>query len=74
MVAMAKTPPSALAGISPSRGEIDKLRASRFISTCDRAGFEWNRVPQLISPLEGEMSGRTEGGKSHLFRGQTHAR
>ncbi|CVI61658.1 hypothetical protein AGR7A_Lc20059 [Agrobacterium deltaense NCPPB 1641] len=47
-------PPSALPGISPSRGEIDKRRAP----------CPWNeRVRHLISPLEGEMPGRAEGGK-----------
>ena len=41
-----KTPPSGLPAISPSGGEITHF------DVCD-----W-----LISPLEGEMSGRTEGG------------
>ncbi len=46
-------PPFALPGISPSRGEIDKR-----LTPCP-----WNgRARHLISPLEGEMSGRTEGG------------
>jgi peptide/nickel transport system ATP-binding protein len=53
------TPPSALPGISPSRGEISSFNASApsaalSISESSAAG--------LISPLEGEMSGRTEGG------------
>ena len=67
-------PPSALPGISPSRGEIDKRRAPRSLSTGDDASCEWKFVPRLISPLEGEMSGRTEGGNRHALRGQTHAR
>jgi hypothetical protein len=71
MVAM--IPPSVLPDISPSRGEIDKPKASCFISMACAASCEWKFVPQLIFPLEGEMSGRTEGGKRHLLRGQTHA-
>jgi hypothetical protein len=59
------TPPSVLPDISPSRGEID----SRF-SFCPnehtvlslQQGFEAVRVPHPISPLEGEMPGRAEGG------------
>ncbi|SDJ74528.1 precorrin-3B synthase/cobaltochelatase CobN [Agrobacterium fabrum] len=74
----AKIPPSVLPDISPSRGEIDKRRAFRFISTVGDLNCETKSVPQLISPLEGEMSGRTEGGKRHAPRGQirrqTHAR
>ena len=68
-----KIPPSALPGISPSRGEIDKRKASRFISAGGDTHREWKFVPQVISPLEGEMSGRTEGGNRHALRGQTHA-
>ncbi|KJF69636.1 hypothetical protein RS75_00155 [Rhizobium nepotum 39/7] len=74
MVAIAKIPPSVLSDISPSRGEIDKPKASRFISMASAASCEWKFVPQLISPHEGEMSGRTEGGERHLLKGQTHAR
>ena len=68
-----KIPPSALPGISPSRGEIDKRKASRFIFAGGDAHREWKFVPQVISPLEGETSGRTEGGNRHALRGQTHA-
>ncbi|SOC91480.1 urea carboxylase/cobaltochelatase CobN/diaminohydroxyphosphoribosylaminopyrimidine deaminase / 5-amino-6-(5-phosphoribosylamino)uracil reductase [Rhizobium sp. AN5] len=71
---LATIPPSVLPDISPSRGEIDKWHASRFISVVGDASCEVEPVPQLISPREGEMSGRTEGGKRHLLRGQTHAR
>ncbi len=67
---VAKIPLSALPGISPTRGEIDKLKASRFISTGD--GSTCERVPQLIPPM-GELSGRAEGG-IFLIGGQTHAR
>ncbi|RWO36460.1 MAG: hypothetical protein EOS11_32560 [Mesorhizobium sp.] len=56
---LGEAPPSALPGISPSRGGDWQLH--------------WRRLPyqrwrlakakgQPISPLEGEMSGRTEGG------------
>jgi hypothetical protein len=50
-------PPSVLPDISPSRGEIGwaKPLASTFVV--------WRRANnESISPLEGEMSGRTEGG------------
>ncbi len=66
-------PPSVLPDISPSGGEIDKRKATRSLSTGDDASCEWKFVPRLISPLEGEMSGRTEGGNRHALRGQTHA-
>ncbi|TRB28871.1 propionyl-coenzyme A carboxylase alpha polypeptide [Agrobacterium fabrum] len=50
---MLGVPPSALPGISPSRGEIG----------CRTRSFHGQGVHRLsISPLEGEMSGRTEGG------------
>ncbi|MBB4402102.1 hypothetical protein C9418_06390 [Rhizobium sp. SEMIA 4032] len=67
-------PPSALPDISPSREEIDKRKAPRSLSTGDDASCERKFVPRLISPLEGEMSGRTEGGYRQALRGQTHAR
>ena len=41
-------PPSALPGISPTRGEIG-----------------WGSRREAISPLVGEMSGRTEGGTTY---------
>ncbi|OOO21324.1 hypothetical protein BTE56_12610 [Agrobacterium pusense] len=50
--------PSALPGISPSRGEIDLRRGSRPSLTLRF----WKGCALPISPLEGEMSGRTEGG------------
>jgi cobaltochelatase CobN len=52
-------PPSALPGISPSRGEIGwaKPLASTFVV--------WRRANnESISPLEGEMPGRAEGGNA----------
>ncbi|TRL36970.1 signal recognition particle-docking protein FtsY [Rhizobium straminoryzae] len=69
------TPPSALPGISPSRGEIDSQQGDG--SLTDAAHVEASREepdssnrdlvgesksPEAISPLEGEMSGGTEGG------------
>ena len=70
----AMIPPSALPGISPSRGEID--RCTNFHSQPVLLPVERERgaFRLSISPLEGEMSGRTEGGKRHALRGQTHAR
>ncbi|MBB4402134.1 diaminohydroxyphosphoribosylaminopyrimidine deaminase/5-amino-6-(5-phosphoribosylamino)uracil reductase [Agrobacterium tumefaciens] len=49
-------PPSALPGISPSRGEI-RCRTRSFP---DIVAQGIRRLP--ISPLEGEMPGRAEGG------------
>ena len=61
MVADAPTesPPSVLPDISPSRGEITLPATPRQIS--EDAERE-RRMKRMISPLEGEMSGRTEGG------------
>jgi ABC-type phosphate/phosphonate transport system substrate-binding protein len=47
------TPPSVLPDISPSRGEITRVVNSAMVGA---------PAERLISPLEGEMSGRTEGG------------
>ncbi|CDZ27621.1 bifunctional diaminohydroxyphosphoribosylaminopyrimidine deaminase/5-amino-6-(5-phosphoribosylamino)uracil reductase RibD [Neorhizobium galegae] len=61
-------PPSALPGISPSRGEIDQRHAHPSHSTLDIGAAEESAgVVQVagslpISPLEGEMPGRAEGG------------
>ncbi|TPN43884.1 propionyl-coenzyme A carboxylase alpha polypeptide [Mesorhizobium sp. B1-1-9] len=53
-----EAPPSALPGISPSRGEIGCGIA--FVNLqCLRAS---GTSELLISPLEGEMAGRPEGG------------
>ena len=62
----AASPPSTLPGISPSRGEIGWGVASLLVRVeCSvpngRLGPGVSLLP--ISPLEGEMSGRTEGGK-----------
>ncbi|TPK55981.1 propionyl-coenzyme A carboxylase alpha polypeptide [Mesorhizobium sp. B2-4-19] len=47
--------------ISPSRGEI-----IRFIVSANDQGCKVGEAPKLpISPLEGEMPGRAEGGASH---------
>jgi uroporphyrin-III C-methyltransferase/precorrin-2 dehydrogenase/sirohydrochlorin ferrochelatase len=77
-------PPSVLPDISPSRGEIGKTRRGRSPSsvgytdpcaakTSPASGEGQNWVTaaavQPISPLEGEMSGRAEGG-NHARRGQ----
>ncbi len=50
-------PPSALPGISPTGGEIDSQMESPQTINVGTSGSA-----QLISPLVGEMSGRTEGG------------
>ncbi|WP_164759134.1 ABC transporter ATP-binding protein [Mesorhizobium sp. M6A.T.Ce.TU.002.03.1.1] len=55
----AKAPPSVLPDISPSRGEIALSSPPSPISKV--AGRD-PTAKLLISPLEGEMSGRTEGG------------
>ncbi|TRB07669.1 propionyl-coenzyme A carboxylase alpha polypeptide [Agrobacterium tumefaciens] len=48
-----RLPPSALPGISPSRGEI---------TCCVRSFPRQGAIRLPISPLEGEMPGRAEGG------------
>ena len=52
-------PPSVLPDISPSRGEIGCRSGFRQSSTLQK---ERRAGGSLISPLEGEVSGRTEGG------------
>ncbi|MER8368523.1 precorrin-3B synthase [Mesorhizobium sp. M1348] len=52
-------PPSVLPDISPSRGEIGGFVVGSSSAASDIAE---NRDQSAISPLEGEMSGRTEGG------------
>ncbi|MDX8464957.1 ABC transporter ATP-binding protein [Mesorhizobium sp. VK23B] len=52
-------PPSVLPDISPTRGEISSLAAGSPPATLEVAESGDGRA---ISPLEGEMSGRTEGG------------
>jgi acyl-CoA synthetase (NDP forming) len=55
----AKAPPSALPGISPSRGEIGP---AALVSPVTNGADDAMPPKQLISPLEGEMPGRAEGG------------
>jgi len=56
--AAAVSPPSGLPAISPSGGEIDGAAVSRNSGVSSEAGA--GHLP--ISPLEGEMAGRPEGG------------
>ncbi|MGK6313323.1 signal recognition particle-docking protein FtsY [Neorhizobium sp. DT-125] len=67
--ALTETPPSVLPDISPSRGEItDELPASPSdaddVSTTSEPALGQGANHEPISPLEGEMSGRTEGSVS----------
>ncbi len=57
MTTMQGLPPSALPGISPSRGEIGKTKGRCSNSSPTMGGT----TPHPISPLEGEMVGRAEG-------------
>ncbi|MER9413272.1 precorrin-3B synthase [Mesorhizobium sp. M0589] len=52
-------PPSVLPDISPSRGEISRVAGGSPLSTLKIGEIAHEYA---ISPLEGEMSGRTEGG------------
>ncbi|MGV3551990.1 cobaltochelatase subunit CobN [Rhizobium sp.] len=58
-------PPSVMSDISPSRGEIRQWQASR-PKRADYTEYSTSEIgesaPHRISPLEGEMSGRAEGG------------
>jgi acyl-CoA synthetase (NDP forming) len=54
--AWAKTPPSGLPAISPSRGEITHIDFAPGLASSSA------KTTRLISPLEGEMAGRPEGG------------
>ncbi len=65
-------PPSGLPAISPSSGEIDTLQASpassggkpsKPLSANVDSGGDAARSRRPISPLEGEMAGRPEGGE-----------
>ncbi|MCZ7931477.1 bifunctional diaminohydroxyphosphoribosylaminopyrimidine deaminase/5-amino-6-(5-phosphoribosylamino)uracil reductase RibD [Agrobacterium leguminum] len=70
-VIVAAIPPSVLPGISLSRGEIDgvPLRpASTGTEGAPPAQFERADSPLPISPLEGEMPGRAEGGNRESKR------
>ncbi|MCF1471532.1 hypothetical protein FS763_06300 [Agrobacterium vitis] len=61
-------PPSVLLDISPSRGEIGWGRPVRpklpieIFAFCHEANGRNQSATSLISPLEGEMVGRPEGG------------
>jgi len=61
-------PPSVLPDISPSRGEIDSLQASRSNAEIEEvASLGWLGAvgePHTISPLKEEMHGRVEGGEA----------
>jgi glycosyltransferase involved in cell wall biosynthesis len=61
-----EAPPSVLPDISPSRGEIGKPRGLpehlRLVVGAGVGQEEAASVPPAISPLEGEMPGRAEGG------------
>ncbi len=73
IVAVAALPPSALPDISPSRGEIGKGLAARsnFDSTSHSLTFDVGQgSAPSISPLEGEMPGRAEGGSPDHRRQQ----
>ena len=56
-------PPSVLPDISPTRGEISGLAAGAAHSALE---IGESSDASLISPLVGEMSGRTEGGAKEL--------
>jgi hypothetical protein len=53
-------PPSVLPDISPSKGEISRPHGFRQSPASARKA---TALQLPISPLEGEMSGRTEGGR-----------
>jgi hypothetical protein len=59
---MQSAPPSALPGISPSRGEIGSFG---FASSSAIFAIDAARGERVISPLEGEMGGRPEGGANY---------
>ncbi|MFF2321136.1 bifunctional diaminohydroxyphosphoribosylaminopyrimidine deaminase/5-amino-6-(5-phosphoribosylamino)uracil reductase RibD [Agrobacterium sp. NPDC058088] len=72
-VVIAALPPSALPGISPSRGEIDgapSSPASNAVKADAGSRFARAASPLPISPLEGEMPGRAEGDNLDLRRQQ----
>ena len=64
-------PPSVLPDISPSRGEIGCHNCLRQ-SSASQNGAQTSKQP--ISPLEGEMSGRTEGGDVERKASRNRAR
>lgn len=54
-------PPLSLRDISPTRGEIGRERPT-FLPTLN----EWRKQAPALTPLVGDMSGRTEGGAAAL--------
>ncbi|MDH6294610.1 diaminohydroxyphosphoribosylaminopyrimidine deaminase /5-amino-6-(5-phosphoribosylamino)uracil reductase [Agrobacterium fabrum] len=70
-VIVAALPPSALPGISPSRGEIGEALSARSnfepVSHSTAVDVGQDSAPS-IPPLEGEMPGRAEGGNPNLRR------
>ncbi len=74
-----KTPPSVLPDISLSRGEIGWSASIpfqyRLVPRSQVADWERSIDGEAISPLEGEMSSRTEGGSltQRRLRGHLHA-
>jgi hypothetical protein len=80
-MSMTVSPPSALPGISPSRAEIDSRHGLPHFS---KTGARRNAINRLasglgegtgaalhpISPLEGQMVGRPEGGVTVSVRGE----
>jgi precorrin-3B synthase len=60
-------PPSVLPDISPSREEIGGGTAAR--AEIGSTGMASTKAAGVISPLVGEMSGRTEGGSVGRWRG-----
>ena len=60
---VAGAPPSGLPAISPSRGEINRFEAAAHSAALP---FAIEAAGGSISPLEGEMAGRPEGGASAL--------
>ncbi len=59
----ARVPPSVgYADISPTRGESGRTRCACLTNSASMTGRQVGPTP--LSPLVGEMSGRTEGGNS----------
>ncbi|TIN95719.1 MAG: hypothetical protein E5Y02_13475 [Mesorhizobium sp.] len=63
-------PPSVLPDISPSRGEIALSYSPSPIMGAVKEGLS---ATLPISPLEGEMSGRTEGGATERYADHCHS-
>jgi len=74
MVAMAKIPPSVLPDISPSRGEVNCRTNFALNFASPTMEIKRKACGVSISPLEGKMPGRAEGGNRLAPRGRSHAR